>query len=273
MPQERIHTKIQITDPTFGDVVPVHFGERQCEPFASFGSVMRGHYVLHYVFSGKGKYYVGNEEHSVKAGQVFVIMPSVSTYHQADENDPWHHAWIAFESGDDLSALLSKCVIDAPRAQSIFRDICGCKKTQLSRKLFLCSKIFELLSLLNEQDVLPQKKISSYILKTINYIESNYSEQINVGKLAAALSLDRSYFSRAFKQAIGKSPQQYLVEYRLNKAAVLMAQHSYQPGEAGVVVGYPDIVNFSRMFKRYYGASPSEYIANSKRMQGAPELR
>ena len=58
---------------------------------------------------------------------------------------------------------------------------------------------------------------------------------------------------------MGKSPQAYLVEFRLTKAAELMGLYDYKPGEAATSVGYHDLFNFSKMFKKKFGISPTEY--------------
>ena len=252
----------------FRDVNPLLCGEEKCAPSHGFGPALREYYLLHYVFSGRGTYHLGGEAHPVNAGQIFVITPYVTTYYEADRETPWHYSWIGFESGLDLSYLFSQPVIDAPAARGIFRAICGCEAMHIAKELYISGKIYELLAMLSEQKILPQEQSPAYVLKAINYIESNYMRPISIGRLAADLNLDRSYFSLAFKRAAGKSPQQYVVDFRLEKAAELMASHGYRPGEAGQSVGYFDIFNFSRMFKRRFGISPTEYIRRSAQAKG-----
>jgi AraC-like DNA-binding protein len=248
----------------FYDINPLLCGEEQCGPLHCVGPAVRGHYLLHYVFSGKGFLHTGGRECAVGAGQIFVVTPHVQTLFHADEKQPWHYGWIGFESCLELDFLFSNPIIDAPEARHIFQALCGCEQVHIAREFYICSKIYELLSLLSEQKIQPQESAPSYILKAVNYIESNYMQPVGINKLARLLNLDRSYFSIAFKRAVGKSPQEYLVDYRLEKAAELMLRHSYRPGEAGQNVGYPDIFNFSRMFKRRFGVSPTEYIAQNK---------
>ena len=73
------------------------------------------------------------------------------------------------------------------------------------------------------------------------------------------MNLNRSYFSTLFRRKTGCSPQQYLTDYRMNKACELMTEHGCSPGEAALSTGYPDIFSFSRMFKKKFGLSPREY--------------
>ncbi|MCL2068521.1 MAG: AraC family transcriptional regulator [Oscillospiraceae bacterium] len=248
----------------FRDINPLLCGEERCVPLQTAGPAVRGHYLLHYVFSGKGSMNVGGKQYPVTAGQILCASPFVQASYHADEKNPWHYGWVGFESGIELDFLFSRPVIDAPHTRGVFHSICGCEHVHIAREFYICSKIYELLSLLCGQNILPQEPAPSYILKAINYIESNYVQPVSINRLAQSLNLDRSYFSIAFKRATGKSPQQYLVDHRLEKAAELMARHSYRPGEAGQSVGYPDIFNFSRMFKRRFGMSPTEYISHQK---------
>ena len=91
------------------------------------------------------------------------------------------------------------------------------------------------------------------------FLESHYMQEVSIVELAERMNLNRSYFSTLFRRKTGKSPQQYLTDFRMEKACELMTEHGYSPGEAALSTGYPDIFSFSRMFKRYMGVSPREY--------------
>ena len=82
---------------------------------------------------------------------------------------------------------------------------------------------------------------------------------VSIGELAGKLNLNRSYFSTLFRKKTGKSPQQYLTDYRMGCACQLMTEHGYSPGKAALSTGYPDIFSFSRMFKKHFGVFPREY--------------
>ena len=98
---------------------------------------------------------------------------------------------------------------------------------------------------------------SDYVLRAVNWMQTNYMNPVSISALAGELNLDRSYFSTLFRRQTGRSPQQYLTELRLEKARTLLLEYGYRPGEAAQAVGYADIFSFSRMFKRHYGVSPS----------------
>lgn len=85
--------------------------------------------------------------------------------------------------------------------------------------------------------------------------------------MAKSLNLDRSYFSTIFKKQTGKSPQQYLIDYRLEKAAQDMIVYGCTPTDAAISCGYSDIFNFSRMFKKKFGMAPQHYKMEVQKKQ------
>ena len=74
--------------------------------------------------------------------------------------------------------------------------------------------------------------------------------------IARSAGLNPSYFGKLFKEATGKTPQQYLIGYRMAKAAELLKLTSMSIAEVGAEVGYPNQLHFSRAFKGVYGLSP-----------------
>ena len=60
-----------LADKGFVDFVPIVFGEERCNPLHSFGPVVRGHYLIHYVVSGKGTLYLDGKEYHIKEKQAF----------------------------------------------------------------------------------------------------------------------------------------------------------------------------------------------------------
>ena len=249
-----------------GDINPLVCGDEMCAPGHSFGPASRQYFLLHYVFSGCGRFIRNGKSVPVSKGQIFVISPHEITLYQADKATPWHYAWVGFESSLNLSVILGDDVLTVPECEHIFSAIARCDYLEYSRELYVCGKIYELLSLLGESKSIGESGTSRYVLKAKNYIESNYVNNIDVKRIADYLGLDRSYFSTIFKKHIGCSPQQYILHFRLEKAAELIALYGYSPSEAALSAGYTDIYNFSRMFKRKFGVSPRNY----KKLQSLP---
>ena len=61
-----------------------------------------------------------------------------------------------------------------------------------------------------------------YIQSAVSFIENHYTENITVEDMAENLNLNRSYFSKIFKKSTQKSPQEFLITYRVSKSCELL---------------------------------------------------
>lgn len=58
---------------------------------------------------------------------------------------------------------------------------------------------------------------------------------------------------------MGESPQQFLMHYRMAKAAQLLKESKLSIHQISGMVNYPNQLHFSRAFKSIYGIAPREY--------------
>ena len=104
----------------------------------------------------------------------------------------------------------------------------------------------------------------------MTFIEQNYAFPITVEDMASRCKLDRSYFGKIFKETIGQSPQEFLIRYRMSKAAELLKLTDLPVGEISIRVGYPNQLHFSRAFKKVFHESPRTYRQNNKILKENP---
>lgn len=239
------------------EINPVQCGQEKCAPGHSYGPAVRDYYLLHYVLSGTGTFTSHGVTHTLHAGQVFVIRPFERTYYEADKTDPWHYVWIGFEADVILPNVLSEDIFSCPELQSHFITMLDAQAMKTGREAYLCGQIWLLLAALDRHS---GQSTPDYVMQAVNWMHTNYADNISLTTLARELNLDRSYFSTLFRKHMGKSPQQYLIDLRLEKAILLMREHHYRAGDAALATGHPDVNSFSRMFKRRYGLSPTAYL-------------
>ena len=100
----------------------------------------------------------------------------------------------------------------------------------------------------------------------IEYVTKHYAEDMMIDDIIKRLGVSPSQFRVVFKQKMGQSPLQFLIDYRLSQAESLLLSGRYNVTEVSLMVGYPDMHFFSRLFKRKKGMTPSQFIkANAKK--------
>ncbi|AFJ45736.1 AraC family transcriptional regulator [Shimwellia blattae] len=105
------------------------------------------------------------------------------------------------------------------------------------------------------------------ISRVLRRIEAQYTESLSVDQLAAEANMSVSAFHHNFKAVTSTSPLQYLKNYRLHKARMLMLHDGMKASAAAMRVGYESASQFSREFKRYFGLTPGEDAARLRAVQ------
>ncbi|MBQ3556488.1 MAG: AraC family transcriptional regulator [Oscillospiraceae bacterium] len=227
--------------------------------------MLRNSYIIHYVTGGRG-FYNGN---TVERGQGFLITPGhVEEYH-ADPNDPWELLWVVSED-PAMEQVFS--TFDADPSTGIFSfdyisAVCHAGDTilLLPRRVISCAELLELfLSCYKHHDqsalhATEQSRVAMYVEFALQYFHSNYQSSISIGELTELLGISQPYFFRIFKAATGKSPKQYLGDFRLLQAKKLLSETSLPVGQVAASVGYPDALAFSKFFALRQGISPQKY--------------
>ena len=249
---------IPIVNKGFKDINPIECGEEYCATNFRAGPTSRQYYLLHFIFSGSGTFFTAKETYSVNKGEFFIMHPFETVRYHANPDDPWHYCWVGFEKSVNSPALENSSVISLPQAEHIFTAIKNCGQIDSQRELYICGKVFELLSLI-EQSQSSNSRPGEYVKKAKQYIDINYRQELDISGIARSLNINRNYFSTIFRQQTGKSPKQYLIDIRLINAAELISNHGYNVNDAAIASGYTDVFNFSKAFKKKYGVAPKFY--------------
>lgn len=100
------------------------------------------------------------------------------------------------------------------------------------------------------------------IQKTIDYIEENYSEVIDIDKLASIAHLSKYYYQRLFYRLTKKTVSDYVRLRRLEKAANLLKESKQRILDVAIACGFSGHSAFTRAFKDVYKITPDEYRKN-----------
>lgn len=106
------------------------------------------------------------------------------------------------------------------------------------------------------------EQLSALSATTIHIINERYAQpDLTLTSVAAQLFVDTSYLSKQLKRDTGKSFNDYLTTFRIEKAKELLTQSDlhWPIQEIGERVGYPNPHYFSRIFKQHTQKTPTEY--------------
>ncbi|MBQ4518732.1 MAG: response regulator [Clostridia bacterium] len=101
--------------------------------------------------------------------------------------------------------------------------------------------------------------------RIIAYVNENYSDNnLNVQHIADNFNLSREYLSLLFKSENGSSLSEWIISYRIMKAAELLLETDMNVSSVANEVGYNDIRYFMRVFKKRMGRTPTQYRTMSE---------
>ena len=113
-------------------------------------------------------------------------------------------------------------------------------------------------SFFRDQETIFQENPTILLIK--EYIGRNYMDTaLSVKDISDHIHLSASYVCTFFKNETGQTLNQYLTEYRMERAKQLLVDLRYKITEISSKVGYSDGNYFGKSFKKYSGLSPSEY--------------
>ena len=249
----------------------VGMGRQNCKDMHAWGPGIRSCFIIHYVMKGAGYLIVNHRKYHVKAGESFLTRPyTLIEYYPVEEN-PWEYMWVDF-LGNQVENWVEHTQFEEKN------PVCSLKQEEKILPLFL--KLLEmdiyhqqrneacgvLLSILGVYlDIFPvecvgrsdedEKRMEMAVLLIKNHY---HKSEFHIQRLCEMLNISRVTLYRLFKSKTGISPKQYLLNYRIEQAKLLLRMGTSVKNTAASC-GFNDSFYFSRVFKEYTGSSPSRY--------------
>ena len=248
-------------------------GKEHCAAGYSYGPAVRSQYVLHYIISGKGSYTINNTTYTLHKNQGFLIPPDTITYYEADKEEPWNYMWIGFNgvkaetylnyANLNENNLIFECSKD-DTLKNYINEMLKLKELNFSNELKLEGLLYMFMSSLvscrkDEGNTKSFRSTEIYLEKSIEYIDKNYADNIKINDIANYIGINRSYLTHIFKKNINISPQEFLLNYRIDKACALLKSSDLSVKAVSKSIGYSDPLTFSKIFKKVKGESPKNY--------------
>ena len=100
--------------------------------------------------------------------------------------------------------------------------------------------------------------------RVLVFIHDNLAEDLTLSLLASVVNLSPHHFALRFKQSIGHSPHQYVIQQRIEKAKRLLFSLQLPIGEIANLVGFANQSHLNLHFKRRVGVTPSQYRRSAR---------
>jgi AraC-like DNA-binding protein len=91
------------------------------------------------------------------------------------------------------------------------------------------------------------------------FIDHCYDHPLSLDRMSSEACFSRYHFLRLFRQAFNKTPHQYLIERRIEKAKELLLSNNLRVTDVCFEVGFQSLGSFSSLFHKYVGHAPVNY--------------
>ncbi|MCM0000589.1 MAG: AraC family transcriptional regulator [Erythrobacter sp.] len=100
---------------------------------------------------------------------------------------------------------------------------------------------------------------ASHYKRVLDYVTDHYGDPITVEDMGRIAALSTAHFSRLFKEVLGDSPYQFLMNYRIEQAKVRLGDRTQAISDIALRCGFADQPHFSRIFRKLTGETPKAY--------------
>lgn len=157
--------------------------------------------------------------------------------------------------------------------QTTLHQLLNCPFSGITRKIYLETKVWELMALLIDQELKLQKGPRSItplnaddidrIHHAKNILVANFDNPPLLMDLARQVGLNDCTLKRGFREVFGTTAFGYLHNYRLEQVRLLLQVHHLNVSQVARTVGYSSS-NLSKAFRKKYGVSPKQYQAQHR---------
>ncbi|GBG10339.1 AraC family transcriptional regulator [Paenibacillus agaridevorans] len=257
-------------------------------------------YPAHQLFltrRGKGSFRIADgQEYGLSAGMALLMPAHTRHLYQPDSSeDTWNLGYIAF-GGSAADGLLSQMGVSNPSAvektsqqgepepvavhtpnfEELWLKLEGIWHTikQGGEHAYEASRrLYDLLLAWMEGQYpaakpskknMPSDLPNSALQAAVQWIHDHSTERLLLSNVAKAAGYSVQHFHRLFVAGYGMTPQQYMLQLRMNRSLQIFKDH---PGitvdRVAEKLGM-DVSHFIRVFKRTYGTTPKRYALTGK---------
>lgn len=135
---------------------------------------------------------------------------------------------------------------------------CELMTSSLLQKLWL--EIYENVEIFhNEKPIKDSSSSQARLQLMMQYIHQNYTQVISLDTLSSHATVSKSTALNLFRKYLHITPINYLINYRLKAAALLLINTEKKINTISNETGFNNVDYFCRLFKKHYHLTPTEY--------------
>ncbi len=108
------------------------------------------------------------------------------------------------------------------------------------------------------REIYSNVRLTKQVIQAKYFIDNNFSNNITLEDICKAGYISKYHLIRSFKKLYGKTPNQYLILVRINRAKELLRKDN-SVLEVCFAVGFDSPTSFAGLFKKIVGSSPGSF--------------
>ena len=123
---------------------------------------------------------------------------------------------------------------------------------------------------MNRRSISTTLDIYRRLCRARSYIDNHYNLTLDLAQISRQAFFSPYHFLRLFKQNFNRTPHEYLIQKRIEKAKELLSVGECTVTEVCWEVGFQSLGSFSSLFHKWVGYPPTVYRTGSLRYREVP---
>lgn len=238
------------------------------------GRILDGYYIV-FITNGSGTFESAKTAPQVvEAGTCFILFPGIWHRYKPNPRVGWEEYWVGFNGVYPAQLMTKFFYPDKPFIKTGLNKellaaftqlLTAVSQAQIGYPQLISGITLQVLGILNNirlTETVDNNPESIWVSQAVFMLQNQLCENIHMESLVEGFPISYSKFRKSFKRLTGKSPNQYHLDLRLDKAEELLKSTNMTIKEIGYHTGFDSPYYFSRLFKAKFGVSPKAFRRN-----------
>ena len=227
-------------------------------------------FLLLFTIKGCGIVQSGDAEIKLAEGNA-VVIDCHTPHRYFSENTKWEFIWLHINGSavptffellypNGLCAVNTIEDISEPAAE-IMRRIRKSDILSIAEVSAIVHMIFNTLikSSIESERMRNEGRYYDFVKHAADFIHNHYSEPLSIDEMISDIPMSKYHFIRTFKRIMGTTPYNYLTNYRINNAKIMLRTTDMPVSEIAERCGFLDTSNFIAQFRKHTQQKPHQY--------------